>query len=391
MSSKKGYFAYIRFLMMVVGIWRIEHWGSRSNTGKVVYKAYSVTFQLICWSAMVSLAVELPELIRTDTVAAMDNVGRFIILGVIIFKMVMCQSERVLKLLRLALAQDAQILTETNAAVKMIYERHVSYDNKFVSLLVTSATCMGVCVSILGDVKCYEFLKRAENRNVSDKPVSSRYWYPFDRDDHYALVMVDQNLRPTLACLCMGVVSAFVNCVVVFLRLQLKLLQYDFRHVGKFDEKLKTASAERTVKMLCLKHQRLIEYVGEFNYSLKDIIFLEYMVTSVSFATLTVQIIAGQQVIFNLTVLMFTIVQLLTFAWNSNEIIAQSLELSFALYESRWYEQTSATKTLIHIMMMRCQKCLCLKIGVLGAMDLSAGISRLKLGYSYTSLMKTGE
>ncbi|XP_060525201.1 odorant receptor 49b-like [Cylas formicarius] len=85
------------------------------------------------------------------------------------------------------------------------------------------------------------------------------------------------------------------------------------------------------------------------------------------------------------------IIQLLTFAWSCNEIIIQSAELAAALFESDWYNCDSKTKVIVHIMMMRCQKPLCLRNGSFGVMDLEVGVSRLKLAYSYTSLMKNGD
>ncbi|XP_060525188.1 odorant receptor 43a-like [Cylas formicarius] len=115
---------------------------------------------------------------------------------------------------------------------------------------------------------------------------------------------------------------------------------------------------------------------------------LDYTVCSLTFALLILQIIAGEELLIKFTILTFTTLQLMTFSWNCNEIILQSMELAKALFNRDWYNQNRHAKILIHVMMMRCQKPLSLRIGWLGVMDLDAGISRLKLGYSYTSIMK---
>ncbi|XP_060532240.1 odorant receptor 49b-like isoform X2 [Cylas formicarius] len=386
MCAKRTYFGYMRLLMMAVGIWRLHNQQSSAVT-RVLYQVYSVLFHLIYSSAMISLGVDLPGLLATDRLAAMDNIGKFIIGGVTILKMFMCQSNDVVNLLRLALNQDAEISTHIDPEIVKIYNWHIVCDNKFISLLVISATLMGTCITILGDINCF-MLKRIPQNNVTEKPLLLHYWYPFDRNKYYSAVIIDQNIRPTLACLCIGVVSAFANCVIFFLRTQLKVLQYNFRNFDKYVDK---DDVERLLKVLCAQHQQLIKYFEKFNQSLKNIVFLEYLVSSVLFATLIVQITAGNELITNSIILLSTTVQLLTFSWTSNEIIVQSLELARALFESNWYDQTEAAKLVVRIMMMRCQKPLCLRVGNMGVMDLNAGLSRLKLGYSYTSIMSSGD
>ncbi|XP_060532251.1 uncharacterized protein LOC132705589 [Cylas formicarius] len=188
----------------------------------------------------------------------MDNVGKFIIGGVTIWKMIMCQSNDVVNLIRVALRQDAEISSQTEPGVIKIYKWHVSLDNKFVFLLVISATLMGTTSTVLGDINCLFWTKSTDN-GTTEKPMPLHYWYPFDRNKHYVMVIVDQNIRPTLVTFCIGVVSAFVNCVTIFLRAQLRLLQYRFKN---FDRSLDggTVTAEHSLRFLCAKHQELIRY-----------------------------------------------------------------------------------------------------------------------------------
>ncbi|XP_060522699.1 odorant receptor 30a-like isoform X2 [Cylas formicarius] len=388
MWTSTRYFRYIRFLMMTVGIWRIQG-EELSVIHKYLYQTYSMVFQLICSSAVVSLVVEIPTLLGKDTAAVMDNVGRLMIYFVIVFKMSMWQSKRMLRLLHIALQQDNEISHKSDEKVQQIYEWHVNYDNKVISAILVLAILIGICVAILGDIECYKFFKKSLRNNVTEKPLPLNLWYPFDRNKYYTWVLIDQNIRSTFSCLCIGVVGASVNSVVIFLKLQLKLLQYYFRYMGNCKARniLERNIAENNLKSLCIKHQRLIEYVQTFNKCVRNVILLEYTVSSLTFAIIILQITAGEPLIFNFTMLTYTAIQLLTFAWNCNEIIVQSLQLAISLYESKWYEQSKSAQQIIHIMMIRCQRPLYLRIGFLGVMNLEAGLSRLKLGYTYTSVM----
>ncbi|XP_060522969.1 odorant receptor 30a-like [Cylas formicarius] len=385
MNSTSKYFSHIRFLMMLVGIWRIQ--GEKMSTLKIyLYQTYSVVFQLICASAVISLVVEIPALLGRDTAAVMDNVGRLMIYVVIIFKMSMWQSKRMLHLLQIALDEDREIFNDTDEKIRQIYEWHISYDNKLIWIIVALAILIAVCIAILGDVECYRFFKEYGQNNLTDKPLPLNLWYPFDRNKYYILVLIDQNIRPTLACLSIGVAGASVNSVVIFLKLQLRLLQYNFKHAEVCKGK-ENKCTEYNLKVLCAKHQQLIKYIQGVNQCVKNVILLEYAVSSLTFAIIILQITAGEPLVFNFTMLTYTAIQLITFAWNCNEIIVQSFQLAMSLYESKWYEQTNSVQRIIYIMMIRCQRPLSFRIGFLGVMNLEAGLSRLKLGYTYTSVM----
>ncbi|XP_060532243.1 odorant receptor 30a-like isoform X3 [Cylas formicarius] len=384
MDTRKSYFYYIKFLMMIVGIWGLSDHNS-SRIKKKFYATYSVLFQLVYLSAMVSLSADLPSLLKTNSPIAMENMGRFIFCLVTMIKMVMCRSKGVLDLIEDALRQDRELFVQDDTEIGNIYRWHVNFDNKIISLIVTSAALVSLSIAVIGDANA---MRRFKKGNATESPLPLHYWYPFNTDKYFTFVIIDQNVRPTLVLFCLGVVSAFVNCLIIFMRAQLMALQFNFRH---FHQYRSHRSPEDILKLLCIKHQGLIKCIGQFNASLKNIILLEYTIVSITFGTVILQITAKNQIVVNSLALIFTTIQLLAFSWSSNEIIVQSSELAVALFESNWCDQNKQTKKLIQIMMMRCQRPLCLRIGQLGLMDLNAGMSRLKLGYSYTSVMSKRE
>ncbi|XP_060532245.1 odorant receptor 49b-like isoform X4 [Cylas formicarius] len=334
---------------------------------------------------MVSLSADLPSLLKTNPSIAIEKMGRFIFCFVMTIKMAMCRSKGVLNLIKDALRQDRELSVQDDPEIRNIYKWHINFDNKLISLIVMSAILVGLSVAVIGDA---DALRRFKKGNVTHLSLPMHYWYPFDTDKHLTLAIIDQNIRPILVLFCLGVVSAFVNCLIIFLRVQLMALQFKFRN---FDKYRSHRSPEDVLKLLCLKHQKLIECIGQFNGSLKNIILLDYTMVSVTFGTVILQMTAKSDIVVNSMTLIFTTIQLLAFSWSANEIIVQSTELADALFESNWYDQSKRTKMLIQIMMMRCHRPLCLRIGQFGFMDLNAGMSRLKLGYSYTSIMSKSE
>ncbi|XP_060524237.1 odorant receptor 49b-like [Cylas formicarius] len=390
MHQNGGYFTYMQWWMMLIGIWRLDT-EDLPNYKKKIHRVYSFVIQIVASSPTVSFAIAVPGLLKTNITMAIGNIGIIIMVGMIVVKMIMCQSKSVTKLLQLALRLDRQIRAQREPEMQLIYRQHVKFDDKLVALIAVSGLLMGICVVVYGDVACYVFFKQNKERNTTEVPVIVNYWYPFDKKKYYTFVLIDQNIRPTLSCICIGVVSAFVNCIIMFVRLQLKLLQYSFRNFHRFPTHgVHLETVKNTLRVLCVRHQQLIQYVEDLNESFKNILLLEYIVSAVLLAALILQITGGNQPLLICLVLLICIVQLLTFAWSANEITVQSSELARALFESKWYDQNTPAKLMTQIMMMRCQKPLSLRIGPFGVMDLNVGLSRLKLGYSYTSLM-TGD
>ncbi|XP_060525110.1 uncharacterized protein LOC132701321 isoform X2 [Cylas formicarius] len=388
MTLSEKYFSYIRRLMIVVGIWNIEKEISQSK--KKFYAVYSIIMQTVCASPIVSYTLDVPSLLKSNQTEAFSIIGVIIFFAIIITKMLMCQSQSIVNLIRIAVQPNFQAVKDLNVEVEAIYKKQTRLNNYLITIVIGSMTILVVSVSVFGDFTCYMYFKQYSN--ATDKPMLQNYWYPFDTNKYYALVLVEQHIRVTLSAFCIATVNAFVICIIIFARLQLKLLQYGFRNFDKLTRHKNSAEGASVLKQLYQKHLDLIGFIADLNQSFSFIIFIEYMISSITFAAQILQIIdGGEKLLFACGALFYTIIQLLIFSWSSNEIIIQSKELATALFESNWYDYDKEIKVMAHIMIMRCQKPLSLTIGRFGVMDLDVGVSRLKLAYSYTSVMTSGD
>ncbi|XP_060530758.1 uncharacterized protein LOC132704641 [Cylas formicarius] len=249
-----NYFTHVRRLLMVVGIWKVES-SDILFFGKRIYQVYSLFFQLFCYSAALSLLIEIPSLVKTDVaaVAAMDNANRFTVYIVIIIKMIAWQTRRMVDLLRVLLDQNQEMqeASRVDLHIRRLYRKHARYNHKLMFVLVSSGTAIAISIAAVGFMEIYKFMQSPESVNATEKPLPNRYWYPFDRNKNYVVALVDQSIRPTLSCLCAGVTSASLNSLAIFVRAQLKLLQYRFHHFHQREEE-----AFAALKRLCVKHQR---------------------------------------------------------------------------------------------------------------------------------------
>ncbi|XP_060526954.1 odorant receptor 49b-like isoform X2 [Cylas formicarius] len=394
MPKRNDFFRYMRFFMMFVGIWRLSF--PNFLVHRNMYVAYSAIYQMTCVSSGLLMALKVPLLFETNVPAAIDTTARTMVVVITTVKLAMCQSRDVLGLISQALEEDYRISIQEDPSVRRIYRWHSTYCNNLVKLLVGSFILLAFFTVGTVDANILASLASGRQLNyTTEKLIAVHFWYPYDESRHYAMAILEQHVRTILSCLTIGTVTAFINFMIVALMLRLKLLQYYFKEFQAYSPDGFVASARVGIdvglKLVCQKHQELIKSFENFNRHMKHIILLEYTLTSVMFAGQLVQLVAGERIMFNSAFIALTISQLMIFAWNSNEIVVQSAALATALLESSWYEQPLEIQKEISFMVMRCQKPLRLTIGAFGTMDIGAAISRMKLGYSYTSVMSGGD
>nr|QXE93222.1 odorant receptor 42 [Eucryptorrhynchus scrobiculatus] len=144
------------------------------------------------------------------------------------------------------------------------------------------------------------------------------------------------------------------------------------------------------VKELIRQHQNIIKFATKLNDGIKNIIFIEYILASVNVAAALLHILTLEfsgEMIFSIFHFLLLLVQIFILAFTAQEINTQSFNISNAVYESSWIDQSEAIKRMKLIMLMRAQKPLAISIGPFRPMNIEAALMTLKGAYSYTSLM----
>lgn len=68
-------------------------------------------------------------------------------------------------------------------------------------------------------------------------------------------------------------------------------------------------------------------------------------------------------------------IRLFVYYHSGNELIFESVNISMALWESNWHQQSPQIKSMLLLVMRRAQKPLCYKIGGFGVMSLQSIIA----------------
>ncbi|XP_076255656.1 odorant receptor 45b-like [Rhynchophorus ferrugineus] len=184
-----------------------------------------------------------------------------------------------------------------------------------------------------------------------------------------------------------------LNTIIVGLVIQIQVLQYELSDYDKLYQRgneITDSDDLPTIlglNKLIEKHQNLLSYSSVLNEALKIPILIEYSVSSISIATILVQILKSSDASFYIFMVLLVAVELLFFCLNAHDIVVESLRLGEAVYFSNWYERDVPTQKSIRIIMMRSRIPMHVSIGPFGILNAESLISIFKVAYSYVSLL----
>ncbi|XP_060531894.1 odorant receptor 67c-like isoform X2 [Cylas formicarius] len=366
--------------MIAGGIWRLQT-ATSSSVSSWVYTIYSYSIQVFYSTLVVSLVVEFVVRYRANNMeGAIENLSKTIFGILLMLKLLLCQSNKLVNLTRSAIKEEEEVFKKDDKAIQTIYKSHVRYSSKITYTVAVYSFLLGGYLIEIGITNSYLFYKAHKGFNVSlEKPLPMPLWYPFDRNKYHVWALVHQIVEVFLTALYSGSVQAFTNAAIIFVRSQLKILQYllaNFDAYSVTDEFLEVDDVGlHTLKVFLRSHHKLIIWMEDLDNSFKELLLIEYIVSSLLLAAVIMQIFAGKDAVFHTIYLMLIFLQLVVLAWNADEVKEQSANLANALYNSSWYKHSQQVKVFILVMMMRCQKPLTLSIGPFGAMTADAALS----------------
>ncbi|XP_060533084.1 odorant receptor 49b-like isoform X3 [Cylas formicarius] len=324
---------------------------------RFIYVIYSRILQMICLSLTVPMAIHIPSMLQTNTTAAIDITSK-LLYCVLLFAKVVSYPYISEELLPQALCFERTLYSEGDSVALAIYAKHVRYCHGLSNFFYTSTIFTGTAFCGFGIFNSYQFHRLHESANVTlKKPLPLMQWYPFDENRYHVWALAQQVVSITVCAM-------------------------------RFDEhSCETGPLAEGLKSLGIKHQNLIRYINRVNEAFKATVFLEYAVISVILGLVLLQVIAGMDASLNGTFMFVVSSQLLLLAWTADEIVVQSMKLATALFESNWYVHDTELVGSIKFMIARCQKPLSIDIGPFGRMSILSAMSRLKLAYSYSSVM----
>ncbi|XP_066143262.1 odorant receptor 10-like [Euwallacea fornicatus] len=384
-------FSSTKWLMMASGTWKLD----LPQNLRLPYKIYEfLTRSIFVWT-FVTINVCFVQNIGIDYDKAMTILAIAVNITCCAIKLLICMGRKTVLLINIAFKDNFEGNGD-GRKVSRILRKHYRQVRNFNLFTFTYTYIMAFLFSVYGGFMEYHNFQTS-HPNATEKPeYLIIMWTPFDAQKHFELVLTIQ----MLVCVSAGAGNCssmtLFNTLMVYVVVKLRILQHKFKNFnvyfvetanGFVRAKMPPEEAERNLKQLIREHQNLIRFVRDLDDRIKNGILIEYTFTSLMLASMLLQILNGYRLILYCPYFVLLTFQLFLLSYNAEEISYQSSEIGKKIYESDWYFHGADVKWLILMILMRSRRELCLNIGPFGPNSLKAAVSRLKLGYSYTSLI----
>nr|WJJ63332.1 odorant receptor 32 [Pachyrhinus yasumatsui] len=173
---------------------------------------------------------------------------------------------------------------------------------------------------------------------------------------------------------------------------QLEILQYRLKHYisDDFNEEQMDKNV-MALKRFIKEHQYIIEFTKKINKKCKNIVMMEYILSSFDAASVTISITRMElsEMLWLCAFLVLLVIQIFCLAWSCNEVNLESQAVADAAFESRWRLLNKEGKQVTQIMIQQAQqRPLMMTIGPFGPMTMQSFLTIWKAAYSYLSIMK---
>ncbi|CAH1115553.1 unnamed protein product, partial [Psylliodes chrysocephalus] len=204
-------------------------------------------------------------------------------------------------------------------------------------------------------------------------------WYPFDINKYKWICDTFDIVTVFCGMMLFSYYKTFPFSLIIFLLSQINLLKYSIKHVNKvrngssnnlYNDKRDSFKIRECLQM----HQHCIKLMHWIQYSLKEIILIQYcsyVLDTAAFMIPTLTEDSLQMKIRCFAGFIMTVIQMYLFFWFANEIREESISLSDIIYnEINWINSNGREKKMLMIMMIRSQQMMSLKAVAIGEMSL---------------------
>nr|QXE93254.1 odorant receptor 28 [Eucryptorrhynchus brandti] len=304
-------------------------------------------------------------------------------------KICIFQTDRFSKLLNDVIKEEELISSSNDEDVRKIHLSFGEYVYQFTVVIIGLSNA--TAVFLLGSTSIVAVIRKGDPS--AEKPLIISADYPFDQNERWGASLFLESVSAVLAAEYFNVCQVIYISIMVFVKMQLRILQHQIRNFDFYKQTDSTFIDDlQLMKGIIRSHQSIIRFVGELNEAIKLMLLVEFLFSSVNIATSTVQLTVEQNMndaAFSFASAIILTGQLLIFVWHADDINAESINVSYALYEFPWYEKSKEMQKIVHIMILRSQRPLTLTIGPFKPLTNEVITQVINIAYSYITLMQS--
>nr|ALR72575.1 odorant receptor OR32 [Colaphellus bowringi] len=384
-DQKIYHFKTLKYILILMGQWKFR------NRSRFFIKLYEliisrlVVAYLILSAHMflinVAFAWDCKARVMEMLTAYMQN------LNVIIVTLIM-RSQRMRNVLRYVQHYENIKLKDENIAVRDIYMQYVSINHKICRLLIGVVVFTALFYFATGMRN--SFLISSTEECPMMKGIMFQLWYPMDTKKYFYLVVLNDNLIIINIVITIIHAKGLIIANMIFAISQMKILQYELTLVGQIEQET-DEDVELRVKKCIMIHQEIARMMDLFVSASKDIILMQYFITSSELALYLLQMmLADSFAVFGRLLMNFIylFVEVFLLFWCANNVLVESMAISDVIYnESNWITLSNGAKKDMLMMLSRAQVPMAFKATFVGNISLETFTKLLKLCYSVVAFL----
>ncbi|CAG4966091.1 unnamed protein product [Colias eurytheme] len=219
--------------------------------------------------------------------------------------------------------------------------------------------------------------------------------YPFDSHDirYWPFVYLHQLWSESIVVLNICSTDYLLYICCMFIRIQFRLLQYDFKRIMEDNNvRFNNEAFIREFVELVKWHQELIRLSAILEKVYAKSTLFNFVASSILLCLTGFNVMAMEDKTLACTFLVFlsaSLLQIFFVCFFGDLLMKSSTDVSYAIYESKWYLANSSAEKNLHIVQTRAQKPCKLTAFGFADVNLRAFMSILSTAWSYFALLKT--
>ncbi|KAF7284775.1 hypothetical protein GWI33_021642 [Rhynchophorus ferrugineus] len=204
------------------------------------------------------------SLLKKDVFQALEVFSRMTYIFLVVVKMFLVQTKKIKNIIITMTSEEEKIHKQANYHLKSIYAYHVNYCRLIIFWIVIFLYAAGLINIGMGFNQYFKWVDSVHRNDTTQvpRPHAVPFWYPFDKEKHYYIAVFYQIFHIYQTFAVNSSIQALMNSVMVFIRAQLKMLQYQIKIFDseKFAEggEDNTHFPKRNLRNLVKKHQEII-------------------------------------------------------------------------------------------------------------------------------------
>ncbi|CAL1674368.1 unnamed protein product [Lasius platythorax] len=294
----------------------------------------------------------------------------------------------------LAMDEDWSDALDRDRSVLSVMSSNANLSRRCSNVLISINTTAAVCYAATSFTRHSAGFKENLNDSLRVLPLKMQFPFEVNASPLFELLAVAQFLH----VVSIAALVAMINCLIITLVLhvsgQIDILRRELLTISCNEHQSQRDSIITGIRLLITRHQRIITFSDNIEELYSDIALMQFLSNTVVICCIGFTIIGslakdGATVVLLKSAIFYVAVTLeaFIFCFVGEYLSAKSKSIGDAVYESLWYNMTTAECRILLFVILRSQKRLTITAGNVMDLSLEGFTTVMKASASYMSVL----